>query len=132
MGSLTYLFLIMVWAGPLIVVQWLIGADILLKRWKVLIPGILVPTLYLTVVDSFALRATIWTINPTQSLNLFIPLLNVPIEEFVFFLVTNTLVVQGLISLWMPEMRQRVRHLIRHLIRLARRGPDAIEPGSGD
>jgi lycopene cyclase domain-containing protein len=132
MGALTYLFLILIWAGPLIAVQWLIGADILLKRWKVLMPGILVPALYLTIVDSFALRATIWTINPTQSLNLFIPLLHVPVEEFVFFVVTNTLVVQGLISLWMPEMRQRIRNLIRLLIRLARRGPAAIEPESGD
>jgi lycopene cyclase domain-containing protein len=132
MGALTYLFLILIWAGPLILVQWLIGADILLKRWKVLIPGILVPTLYLTVVDSFPLHFSTWTINPTQSLNLFIPLLHVPVEEFVFFLATNTLIVQGLISLWMPEMRQRIRNLIRHLIRLARRGPDAIEPGSGD
>jgi hypothetical protein len=42
------------------------------------------------------------------------------------------LIVQGLIALWMPEMRQRIRNLIRLLIRLARRGPAAIEPGSGD
>ena len=132
MGSLTYLFLILIWAGPLILVQWLLGADILLRRWKVLLPGILLPTLYLTIVDSFALRSSTWTINPTQSLNIFIPLIQVPVEEFVFFLVTNTLVVQGLIFMWMPEMRQRMRSLVRRLIRFARRGPDAIEPGSGD
>src|SRR5512135_1868343 len=93
MGSTTYLFLILIWAFPLIALQCLVGGDILLKRWKVLLPGILVPTLYLTLVDTFALHTGTWTINPTQSLNSFFPLIQVPIEEGVFFLVTNTLIV---------------------------------------
>ncbi len=132
MESTTYLFLILIWALPVIVLQWLIGGDILLKRWKVLVPGILAPTLYLTLVDTFALHATTWTINPTQSLNVFFPLIQVPIEQGVFFLVTNTLIVQGLILVWMPEARQRLASLVRRLIRFARRGPAAVkqhEPG---
>ncbi len=134
MGSTTYLFLILMWSLPLIVLQWLVGGDILLKRWKVLAPGILAPTLYLTVVDTFALHGTTWTINPTQLLNIFFPIIQVPVEESVFFLVTNTLIVQGLILLWMPEARQRVGRIFRRLLRFARHGPDAMkqhEPESG-
>src|SRR5579872_5977668 len=127
MGHTTYLFLILIWAGPLIILQWLMGADILLKRWKVLFPAILIPTLYLTAIDAIALNSHTWTINPDQSLNVFLPLIHVPVEEGVFFLVTNTLVVQGLILMWMPEMRQRTRTIIRLLIRFARRGPQAFE-----
>lgn len=132
MGQYTYLFLILIWAGPIILIQWLVGGDMLLKRWKVLIPGILLPTLYLTAVDSAALRSQTWAINPTQSLNIFLPLINVPLEEGVFFLVTNTLIVQGLILMWMPEMRQRMRILFRHLMRLLRRQPPAVNGESGD
>jgi lycopene beta-cyclase len=127
LGSFTYLFLILIWSMPVILLQWLLGADLLLKRWKVLVPGILFPTLYLTCVDSAALGSQTWTINPTQSLNFFIPIINVPIEEGVFFLVTNTLIVQGLILMWMPEMRQRIRSVGRRLVRFARRGPGAFE-----
>ncbi len=127
MGSTTYLFLILIWALPAIALQWLVGGDILLRRWKVLLPGILAPTVYLTLVDTFALHATTWTINPTQSLNIFFPLIQVPIEEGIFFLATNTLIVQALILLWMPEARQRVATLSRRLIRFARRGPGAAK-----
>jgi lycopene beta-cyclase len=126
-GGFTYLFLILIWSMPVILLQWLLGADLLLKRWKVLVPGILFPTLYLTCVDSAALGSQTWTINPTQSLNFFIPIINVPIEEGVFFLVTSTLIVQGLILMWMPEMRQRIRSMGRRLLRFARRGPQAFE-----
>ncbi len=134
MGSTTYLFLILVWAIPAIALQWLVGGDILLKRWKVLVPGIMAPTLYLTLVDTIALHTTTWTINPTQSLNIFLPLIQVPIEEAVFFLATSTLIVQSIILLWMPEVRQRIGVLVRRLIRLARHGADAAkqhEPESG-
>src|SRR5258705_13849999 len=117
---------------PVILLQWLLGADLLLKRWKVLVPGILFPTLYLTCVDAAALGSQTWTINPTQSLNMFIPIINVPFEEGVFFLVTNTLIVQGLILMWMPEMRQRIRSMGGRLLRFARRAPQAFEHESED
>lgn len=97
MGHLTYLVLILGWALPIIALQWLLGADLLIRRWKVLILGILIPTFYLTVIDSFALRAGTWTISPLHSLNSFLPMIRVPLEEAIFFLVTNTLLIQGVI-----------------------------------
>lgn len=111
-GHSTYLILILVWAGPVIVMQWLVGADLLIRRWKVLIPGILLPTFYLTFVDSFALRSGTWTISPQQSLNIFVPIIRVPIEEAIFFLVTNTLIIQGMILFRERSfLKARVDHL---------------------
>ena len=112
-GHWTYTILILVWAGPLILFQWLFGADLLVHRWKVLVAGILIPTLYLTCIDSFALRSGTWTISPQQSLNLFLPGINVPIEEGLFFLVTNTLIIQALIFLLdTARVRKRVNRIL--------------------
>jgi lycopene cyclase domain-containing protein len=122
-GQYTYLFLILIWAGPLIFLQWLMGGDILLRRWKVLLGGVVIPTLYLTFVDGFAIRASTWTISPQLSTGIFFPLIGVPLEEGVFFLVTNLLIVQGMIFLLTPQMRARTSRLIR----LIWRGPKGVQ-----
>jgi lycopene cyclase domain-containing protein len=123
-GNSTYVILILVWAGPVIVIQWLLGADLLIRRWKVLIPGVLLPTLYLTLIDSFALRSGTWTISTQQSLNLFLPIIGVPIEEAIFFLVTNTLIIQGMI-LFLE--RSRVRARVDQILTIGKRKPEAVE-----
>jgi lycopene beta-cyclase len=123
-GNSTYVILILVWAGPVIVIQWLLGADLLIRRWKVLIPGVLLPTLYLTLIDSFALRSGTWTISTQQSLNLFLPIIGVPIEEAIFFLVTNTLIIQGMI-LFLE--RSRVRARVDRILTIGKRKPEAVE-----
>lgn len=121
MGHWTYLALELVWAGPIIVVQWLLGLDLMIRRWKVWLLAIVLPTLYLTVADSFGLRAHIWTIDPALSLRIILPL-GVPIEESLFFLLTNTMLVQGLIMASSPSLR----HRIGRLWRIIRRGRAAL------
>jgi lycopene cyclase domain-containing protein len=91
----TYLALILVWAIPPILVQIAFGADILWQFRRLVILGILIPTLYLGFADTIAIQAGTWTISPQQSLEIFLPG-GLPIEEFTFFLVTNVLVVFGL------------------------------------
>ncbi len=90
----TYLALELGWALPPIILQWLVGWRYLRREWRVWIPAILIPTVYLSVADSTAL-GTVWTISPAHSLGLMVG--NVPIEEIVFFLITNTLVVQSIL-----------------------------------
>ena len=68
-------------------------------------------TLYLSASDALAIRAGTWTIDPEQSLNLLIGGL-LPLEEFVFFLLTNTLVFFGIILIWAVESRARLRGLL--------------------
>ena len=123
MGHWTYITLEVIWAGPIVVLQWLLGLDVMISRWKVWLPGILIPTVYLTAMDSIPLGSHTWTINPAFSLNVFLPF-GVPIEEGVFFLLTNALVVQGIILLTAPGMWTRMTRLGR----LLRRGPRAGVP----
>ncbi|MCZ7668150.1 MAG: lycopene cyclase domain-containing protein [Chloroflexi bacterium] len=61
---------------------------------RLLLLTIVPTTLYLAFADSLAINWGTWTIDPQQSLNLFIG--NLPVEEFIFFLLTNTLLVFGM------------------------------------
>ena len=122
MGHWTYLVLEVIWAGPIVIMQILLGLDVMLRRWKVWLPGIILPSLYLTAVDSVAIGGHTWTINPDLSSGILLPF-GVPIEELVFFLLTNALVVQGVILFTTPGMWDRVRRLGQ----LIRRGPAALQ-----
>jgi len=105
-----YLWLILGWALPVIFGQIAIGGSILPSRWPVWVVGAMVPTLYLTGIDALALGAGIWEISPEHSLNLFLPG-RVPIEEGVFFLVTNLMIVQGLVLALNPVLQARMRRI---------------------
>lgn len=90
-----YLGLILVWAGPILALQWVIGATHLWATKRTWLLGTLVPTLYLWLADRIAIGQGIWSISDayTTGLHLF----GLPLEEATFFLVTNLLVVQGLL-----------------------------------
>lgn len=107
-GDWNYLFLILVWALPVIAGQWVIGWDAFLANWKVIALGILIPAAYLTAMDSIAIGSGTWTIAPAQSLDVFLPG-GVPVEEGVFFLVTNMLIVQGVLLFTSPVVETRLR-----------------------
>ena len=90
----TYFGLIAVWATPVIALQWGFGGDLLVRRWRLLLPALSVPTLYLWAVDRFAIHSGIWWIS--EGLSSGLAPLGLPVEEAFFFLVTNLLVVFGL------------------------------------
>lgn len=101
----TYLALELGWALPPILLQWLAGWRLLQRQRRAWLLGILIPTVYLSLADSMAL-GIVWTISPSRSLGLLIG--NVPVEEILFFLLTNTLVVQSVILAfyWRPLSRR--------------------------
>lgn len=102
-----YLGLILVWAFPVLGLQWLAGGDLLLRRWRqVYLPAAAV-TAYLWACDAYALSAQIWLINPRYTLNWQWGVL--PIEEMTFFLVTNLMVCQGLALCLEPAMLSRLQ-----------------------
>jgi lycopene beta-cyclase len=71
-----------------------------MERLRAMSLGILVPTLYLWFADTVAIRLGIWDIAERYTYG---PRpLGLPIEEAVFFLVTNILVVQGLVLFLYP------------------------------
>jgi lycopene beta-cyclase len=116
----TYLGLILSWALFPVMIQFALGADIL-WRYRTLVFWALVPaTLYLGWADSLAITAGTWTINPAQSTGLMIGAL--PFEEGLFFLMTNILIVFGVVLVLAQESQQRApAGLITFLRRLAGR-----------
>ena len=94
---LTYFALLLGWALPPIVLQWVAGWKWLNQHRSVWFLGILIPTLWLVFADSTALEV-VWTIAPDKRTGLMLQ--NVPLEEAIFFLLTNTLVVQSFMLLY--------------------------------
>ncbi|MEX0600562.1 MAG: lycopene cyclase domain-containing protein [Rhodothermales bacterium] len=88
-----YLGLILAWAGPVVAGQWFLAGERFINR--ACLPGIAVPTLYLWIADRIAIGDGIWSISTRYTIG-WEPL-GLPVEEAVFFLVTNILVVQGLL-----------------------------------
>lgn len=89
----TYMGLILAWAMPVVGGLWLYGGPHF-WAWRRPLLGALVPaTLYLWVADRFAISRGIWDIDNTLSFNL--DPLGLPVEEAVFFLVTNVLALLG-------------------------------------
>lgn len=112
----TYLSLILVWALPPILLQLAFGADILWKNARLVALALFTPTFFLAAADSLAILSGTWTIAPHQSLNYLLAGV-LPLEEFVFFLVTNTLIVFGMTLALSRESRSRLENFRRQLQR---------------
>ena len=108
----TYLALELGWALPPIMLQLGFGADILWRHRRVVLGTIVPLTLYLSVADALAINWGTWTIDPEQSLHVLLGGV-LPIEEFLFFLLTNTLLTFGMVLLLAVESHKRIAYL-RH------------------
>jgi lycopene cyclase domain-containing protein len=104
----------LVWALPPILIQLGLGADILWQERSLLIAVIAPATLYLSAADAVALHVGIWAIDPHQSTGLLIGGA-LPLEEFIFFLLTTTLVAFGLTLGLAPASRTRLHCLLQRL-----------------
>lgn len=90
-----YMGLILAWAGPVLLGLWAYGGRLIWEFRRAFLVGTLIPTAYLWIIDRVAIGLGIWSISERYSLG-FDPF-GLPIEEATFFLVTNLLVVQGLL-----------------------------------
>lgn len=90
-----YFGITLAWAAPIIGIQWMLGGDVLWALRKTWLLGFLVPTLYLCIADRIAIGQGIWEITRQYSTEIFV--FGLPVEEINFFLLTNLLVVQGLL-----------------------------------
>jgi len=95
--GLYYLGAILVWAGPVLALQWGVGWRYLLAIRRRVGVMVAVPTLYLSSIDRVAIDMGLWTISPTYSTGLTVG--GLPIEEGAFFLATSLFVVQALVLL---------------------------------
>ena len=99
-GHFTYIVFELGWALPILILHWVVGHRILWPRLRLLLVATAVSTLYLSLADSIALRAGIWTLHAPRILGLQFG--NLPIEEAIFFGLTDLLVVQTIILLLKP------------------------------
>ena len=93
----TYIGLILVWACPPLVLQWGLGSRTLIKSfktWALLWIGL---SFYLCVADYYAILNGVWSITPATRTGWGIG--HLPVEEILFFTLTNLFVLQGL-CLW--------------------------------
>ena len=103
-----YMGLELVWAVPPIALQLAFGADIL-WRYRRLVALVIVPlTAYLSMADAIAIAGGIWTISPKKSVGLLLGGI-LPVEEFLFFLLTNTLVTFGITLVLAQASHDRIR-----------------------
>jgi lycopene cyclase domain-containing protein len=110
--SRTYLSLTLSWALLPIMFQTAFGGDILWQHKRLVALGIIPATLYLGLTDSLAIDSGTWTINPEKTVNVHIGG-KLPIEEGLFFLLTNTLIALGFTLVQSPRSRERVPEFLR-------------------
>jgi lycopene cyclase domain-containing protein len=117
-----YLGTLLIWAGPPLAIQWAFAWPVLWDLRRTLAVGVMVPTVYLWVVDRIAIAMGIWFFDPAALTG--IAVLGLPIEEMVFFLLTNVFVVQGLLLFWWvtdrwPAVRTRWQGVTDRVARVA-------------
>lgn len=93
--SWRYLGLILSWAMPIALLQWVLGGEHLLVNLRFAALMFWPPTIYLWFADALAIDGGIWTISEQFTLGLKVG--SLPLEEALFFAVTNLMVTQGLI-----------------------------------
>lgn len=119
----TYMGLLMVWALPPVMIQTAFGADILWKNRRLIVLTVVPTTLYLAAADKLAITSGTWTINPEQSLGINL-IERLPIEELVFFFMTNLLIGFGITLVSSVESRARAEGYVRALKAMVSRGQD--------
>lgn len=122
----TYLGLILIWALIPFMGQLVFGADILWRERLLVLSTIAISTLYLAFADSLAIASGTWTINPNQSLPILLGGV-LPIEEFLFFLMTNVLIACGATLMASQESRQRLTVLLNRSRRSVERHETVME-----
>jgi lycopene cyclase domain-containing protein len=135
--STLYLGAILAWAGPILAIQWAFGWPQLVRARRAVGPAVAVPTLYLWLIDRYAIANGLWILSETHTVG--IAPFGLPIEEAVFFLVTNVFIVQGLVLyLWLleqwPSVAPAVRSAVSPLFGGVSADPDSDadpDPGPG-
>lgn len=99
-----YLALQVGWLLPPIILQLVVGAETLWRYRRLVAGGIIAPWLYLSAADALAINAGTWTIDPAQTIGVLIGGV-LPLEESLFFLLTNILIVFGMTLMFTADRR---------------------------
>lgn len=104
-----YLGAILVWFGPLLALQNAVGGDVLRAARPGRLAGLSI-TLLLWSLDAVAIHFGAWRISTGHTVE--VHLLGLPLEEGLFFLITNLLIVNSLVLTTHPVMRGRLHRFL--------------------
>ena len=107
----TYLGLELVWALPPIILQLIFGADILWRQRRLVLIGLVPMTIYLSLADTLAIASGTWTISPALSLQIYLGGI-LPLEELLFFALTNALLVFGMTLVLARQSQRRLEAML--------------------
>jgi lycopene cyclase domain-containing protein len=97
-----YLGAILLWSGPILAIQWGFGWPYVWEIRRTALAALAVPTLYYWLIDRIAIGLGIWVISDTHTVG--VGLFGLPVEEALFFLMTNLFVVQCLyMYMWLLD-----------------------------
>lgn len=92
-----YMGLVLSWSCPLVAGMWLYGGEVLWAHRSTLLFVVGIPTLYFWIADATAIASGVWTLSSDFTLG--VSPFGLPIEEATFFLMTNLLIVKGILLL---------------------------------
>ncbi|MBN1634603.1 MAG: lycopene cyclase domain-containing protein [Ignavibacteria bacterium] len=102
-----YLFHLFSWGGIFILIQIIAGRKKILNNIsKIVLPSFIM-TLYFSIADSISIGYGIWDFDPMQTIG--VRIFNIPLEEILFFLVTNILITEAMI-LFLPLKYLKKEH----------------------
>ena len=93
--SWLYLGGLLAWVGPVVALQWSVGGGYLVRRPRAWIEAAVVPTVYLWIIDRWAIGRGLWIISNEYTTG--IAPFGLPIEEILFFLSAGVMTVTGLV-----------------------------------
>ena len=103
----TYLSYELWWALPVIALQWAAAGRELWRWRRLLVVSVVLATTYLGACDAFALGHGIWSVDPKRVIGIYAGPL--PLEELVFYFVTNIMAAQGFVLI-AGFLRERRTH----------------------
>ena len=97
-GKFTYLVILLGWALPILVIQWLVAGRALWRARRLLAATLLLCGTYLSLADHFAIARGIWQIQEEGIVGWRLQG-HLPLEEALFFFLTVAMSAQGFVML---------------------------------
>lgn len=94
-GNWNYIFHLFSWAGLFIIIQLAFGWKKIRHNLSLIVVPTLVMTIYFSLADSISIGNGIWGFDPEQTIGTKVG--NVPLEEILFFLMTNILITEAMV-----------------------------------
>ena len=97
-GKFSYLLILLLWAAPIVVIQWLVAGRALWRARRLIVAATLLCGTYLSLADHFAIARGIWQIQDAGIIGWRFQG-HIPLEEALFFYLTSLMSAQGFVML---------------------------------